>query len=484
MPAKKPNLIVVVSDTLRAADLGCYGGRDTRTPQMDVFASQAAVFDAAYPESLPTIPVRRALHTGRRAYPFRDCRPVPWDIVYLPGWQPLDSREDTLAEHLVAQGYHTGFVTDTLPYFAPGMNFTRGFLQWEFVRGQQQDRWRSPHTVTDEMLRRFGDPAEARRHEALLYHAANTAGVAGEEETSTARVFRWAMRFLEDNRRAQPFYLLVDAFAPHEPWDPPRSYFEIYADPDAGPIVPFLPYQRDWAGLAPERVARAVAGYRGLVSLVDTWFGRFMEALGRLDLLEDTLVTLISDHGTNLGENPDHVVGKPSFALFPAVMQVPLIVRPPGREGPGRRIAEPVYNHDLTATLFDLAGARSEQGLDGRSLRPLLEGAPGWQPREHLTCRYGDDLWCRDEAWWLIYALDGTLQYAFDLAADPGCRSNRAHDCPEAARRLGWQRLLDDAGGEMPREDFRSKATDAIGRPVGEWLAAKRRRAAPSEAEG
>jgi len=70
--------------------------------------------------------VRKALHTGRRAYPFKNYRPVKWDIVSLPGWQPMDNAEDTLAENLAASGYQTGLVTDTLPYFAPGFNFTRG----------------------------------------------------------------------------------------------------------------------------------------------------------------------------------------------------------------------------------------------------------------------------------------------------------------------------------------------------------------------
>jgi len=466
---------VVVSDTLRAANLGCYGSKDTRTPNIDAFASGATVFDAAYPESLPTMPVRRALHTGRRAYPFRDYRPVPWDIVYLPGWQPMDGGEDNLAEHLVAKGYHTGFVTDTLPYFAPGMNFTRGFLQWDSIRGQQQDRWRSPQAVTDEQLRRFGDPSEMRRNETLLYHVANTADVRCEEDTTTARVFRWAMRFLEDNRNAQPFYLLVDAFAPHEPWDPPRSYFAMYADPDAGPAVPFLPYARHLGGLERDQVDRAVAGYRGLVSLVDTWFGRFMETLERLNLADNTLVALISDHGTNFAENPDDVVGKPSFALFPAVMQIPLLVRAPGRACRRRPIGELVYNHDLVATLYHYADAESEQGIDGRSLRPLLEDGSGWRPREYLTSRYADDLWYRDERWWFIYDVGGQLNYAFDLTADPDCQVNRVDQCDDSAVSLGWRRLLDDAGGDMPREDFRQKATDAIGRPVREWMEAKRK---------
>ena len=96
--SNQPNLVVVVSDTLRTAELGCYGSTEVQTPCIDAFAQRSARFTRAYPESLPTIPVRRTLHTGRRAYPFNNYTPVPWDIVYLPGWQPMANDEDTVAD--------------------------------------------------------------------------------------------------------------------------------------------------------------------------------------------------------------------------------------------------------------------------------------------------------------------------------------------------------------------------------------------------
>ncbi len=224
MTNEKTNIVVVVSDTFRTAHLGCYGNANIRTPNIDSFAARSVRFTRAYPESLPTIPVRRALHTGRRAYPFRNYRPVKWDIVYLPGWQAMDNDEDTLAENLAAAGYHTGFVTDTLPYFAPGFNFTRGFWQWDFVRGQQQDRWRSPYTLSEDRVATYSAQS-AGPHSFLRTYLANSARVDSEEETTTAKVFSSAMRFLEDNQAGQPFYLMVDCFDPHEPWEAPEKYY-------------------------------------------------------------------------------------------------------------------------------------------------------------------------------------------------------------------------------------------------------------------
>ena len=94
------NIIVVVADTLRTAYLGCYGNEWIHTPAIDRFARQGVRFSRSHPECLPTIPTRRTLHSGRRAFPFADYRPVPWDNVYMPGWQPLSAEESTVAETL------------------------------------------------------------------------------------------------------------------------------------------------------------------------------------------------------------------------------------------------------------------------------------------------------------------------------------------------------------------------------------------------
>lgn len=233
----RPNIVVIVADTLRTAHLGCYGNEWIQTPNIDAFAKDSMRFTRAYPESLPTIPVRRALHTGRRAYPFRDYRPLKWGTVYLPGWQAMDEEEDTLAENLAVAGYQTGFATTTQHYWNPGFNFDRGFWQWEHVRGYSgEDRWASPYSVPRWLLSRYGDPDELmqRPHRGVPMNLANRARALSDDETATARLFKWGARFLEENQVAQPFYLLIDSFAPHEPWEAPEMYYRLYGDPDYG----------------------------------------------------------------------------------------------------------------------------------------------------------------------------------------------------------------------------------------------------------
>ena len=465
----KPNIVVVVSDTLRTAQVGCYGNPDIRTPNLDAFAKTAMRFDRAYPESLATIQVRRALHTGRRSYPFRNYRPVKWDIVYSPGWQAIDNDEDTLAENLAAAGYHTGFGTDTLPYFAPGFNFERGFWQWEHIRGQQQDRWRSPFAVPDERLARYGDLAELKKniHSLVPMHLANTAHVEDEADTSTARTFQWGIDFLEDNQNGQPFYLLVDCFDPHEPWEAPEKYYRMYGDPDyAGRRIVHCGYAPvEQLGYTGEEVAYVKAQYCGLVSLVDTWFGKLMQKLDNLGLSDNTAVFFIADHGTNFCENPRHVIGKPAYSMYPGLMHLPLLARVPGGQQ-GGACGELVYNLDVTASAYDLAGIESADGLDGQSLVPLMTGGGGnWRPREYVTCRLGHSLCCIDDASWVITNIDREARDIFDLETDPACQTDISAKDNGARLDPAWDRLLHDAGGEFP--DYRKKKeTDAIGEKV------------------
>lgn len=463
------NIVLVVSDTLRTAELGCYGGQNTETPNLDAFAARSVRFTEAYPESLPTIPVRRALHTGRRCYPFRDYRPVKWDIVYLPGWQAMSNEEDTLAENLALAGYHTGFVTDTLPYFAPGFNFQRGFWQYEYIRGQQQDRWQSPYIVPSERLARYGldkplrEMSPQEQHSLIPMHLANTARVQREEDTTTARTMTWAMQFLEDNQAGQPFYLLVDCFDPHEPWEAPESYYRRYGKPDySGRRIVHCGYgPADQLGYTEEEIAYVYAQYRGLLTLFDTWFGKLMARLDELNLSDNTAVILISDHGTNFCDNPRNVIGKPADAMYPGVMRLPLLARLPGEPGAGTACGELVYNLDTTATIYDLAGVQPAERQQGQSLRPLLTGAGEWQPRPYATCRYGHSLCYVDEESWVLMDIEGGTREIYDRRADPECKRNVAAEAPERGE-LAWARLREDAGGELP--DYRTaRQTDAIG---------------------
>lgn len=458
---KRWNVVVVVADTLRTAYIGAYGNDWIRTPNMDRLAREGTLFTRAHPESLPTIPTRRTLHAGRRAFPFRQYRPVPWDNVYLPGWQPMSPDEGTVAEALAQQGYHTGFFADVPHYFVPGMNFTRGFKQWQFVRGQSEDRLHATARADEALLARYLSSPERIRA-----HLVNVRPEQPEENWHTARTFRAAIDFVEGNCANQPFYLYVDSFTPHETWEAPLHYYDLYGSrQEREPIcltVPYGPLARN--PHIEERLPSLKANYAGLVTLVDTWFGRLLDTLDRLRLRDSTLVVLLSDHGTNFAENPDKVTGKPADYMYPGTMDIPLIVRHPESRFAGRVRNELVYSLDVPATVLAATGVAPVGEIEGQSLLPLIEGADGFTPREYLTCRYGNSLWYRDDRTWFFSQGDFSEPRVFDLEADPLCQVDIAAQAADRIE-LARERILADAGGDIPLY-VRQDATDALGRPV------------------
>lgn len=446
--AKKWNILVVVSDTTRTAFLGPYGNTWVKTPTLDRLAKESALFERAHPEALPTIPTRRTLHSGRRSFPFRDFKSIPWDNVVIPGWQPMSPDQEVVAEALDRAGYHNGFVADVPHYFVPGNNFTRGFHQWDFVRGNAEDRWRAQASVdaTKVAERYVTRPALAAQH------VANLGGFEPDEMAFAApRTFTSAMKFLEDNKaNPKPFYLYVDSFHPHETWEAPAKYYQLYRDPKyTGKTHLTLPYNTLHQSPQVEAAIPDVrAHYAGLITMMDHWFGKLLDKLKDLGKDRDTVVLYISDHGTNFADNLEKAMGKPAACMYPGTMDVPLLVRHPEGKGAGKRFREFVYSLDVPATVCAVAGEKPKEGVEGQNLLALLEGRD-FPKREYLTCRYSNCVWYTDDKIWYFSDIHGGNPRLFDLEADKPFEQTIAKKAPERIKKA-WDRILADAGGKLP----------------------------------
>ena len=141
------------------------------------------------------------------------------------------------------------------------------------------------------------------------------------------------------------------------------------------------------------------------------------------------------------------------------------IVRLPGDEWAGSRCGSLMYNIDLSATVYDLAGITPPSEIHGQSVLPLLREKAGWHDREYVTCRYADSVCYIDDETWAIGDIDGNLLEIFDLNTDPDCMKPLGESEAEGRWKLAWDRLLSDAGGEFP--DYRGlPKTDALGRSL------------------
>ena len=369
------NVVVVISDSLRRDCLSCYGappwaarfpsgiGR-VHTPHLDRFAEQALIFDNAYIASFPTVPARNDIFTGRYTW------------TYKP-WSPLSDDETTLSEVLNEAGVLTGIVADTPHPFAPGYNYQRGFQTWELIRGQENDRWRAAPEEIEW-------PAAAHKlrnpDRTMVQYLRNMHGRQWEEDYFPARTFREAARWLERNHQRQPFFLHVDNFNPHEPWDPPQYFTDLYDPGYEGDKVIYPRYGYcDYLSEAELDHCRAL--YAGEATLVDRWFGYFLDRIESLGLLDNTVVLFLSDHGFYLGEHG--YIGKviitdefqQSIPLYPEVARIPLLAHlPPGMARPGERVRNLVQTVDLMPTICQLFGIPTPPSAQSHSFASVLRG--------------------------------------------------------------------------------------------------------------
>ncbi len=459
------NIVLVVFDSLRKDCVGAYGAPPwgkVRTPHFDAFAAQSVVMDRAFPESLPTLPARRALYTGRRVYPFHggDFR-LKGDFVGAPGWGPIPEDQPTLAERLREAGYRTGLIADVYHMFKPSKNYTRGFDQWTFLRGQETDPARSgPRLTPQEIDHWLPKEMQTERTVAFIQQClTNMRERSREADYFAPRVLQEAAVWLEQNQDAERFFLTVESFDPHEPWLVPPHYRRMYLA-DEGPEQVKSSYA-DVANMEPALLARTRANYSGAVTLCDRWFGYLLESMEVLGLLDRTAVILTADHGHSLGDRS--YLGKRGYPSGREVIDVPLLVRLPGAEHAGVRSDLIVQHHDLSAEILQLAGMQVPAELDGAPfLRDATSGGRG--RRDHATVAWGAAVTVITDRWWLNCKVDGSGVLLHDLHAPDPFAANVASAHPEIARGL-FATAQQDAGGAFPEWllDLASRQADAPG---------------------
>jgi len=325
------------------------------------------------------------------------------------------------------------------------MDFNRGFDTYHWIRGQEKDHYRPILPASDEDIRgRYllhGEALKARQY------LANTRDRETEEDWFAPRVFLQATEFLEAASKREPFFLVVDNYDPHEPWDPPEKYTRLY-DPDGydGP-EPFTSlYGRD-DYLTERQLQRMRALYAGEVTMVDRWLGHFLDRAHDLGVMENTLFVLLSDHGHALGEHG--YTGKPHYALWPELTDIVFLLRHPEGRGAGETSDHYASTHDVAPTILGFLGIEPRAPMEGQDLSVLLEGK-GPEQRPHFTLGYSDFVWARDEGYAMFGRNDGEKTRLYDLLTDPKMDKDVAAKHPDVVRRMFDQYVIGDAGGPLP----------------------------------
>lgn len=354
--AMPKNVIVVLLDSLNRHLLGAYGASEFDTPNIDRLARRALRFERHFAGSVPCMPARHDILCGAL------------DFLWKP-WGSIEVWEEAITYQLRDAGVTTMLVTDHPHLFETGgENYHTDFSAWEYLRGHENDPWR---TVPDPTW--AGTPALPARTAKRHYDDSRT-WFRSEEDFPGPKTMAAAASWLETSAGShERFLLFVDEFDPHEPFDTPEPYASLY-DPDwEGERVIWPPYTVDGVanGVLSESEARQVrANYGSKLTMIDHWFGKLLDVVDAKDLWGDTAVIVCTDHGHYLGERD--LWGKPAVPLFEPLGHIPLLVAWPGRP-PG--VVEALSTSvDIHATLCEVFGVTPGHRSHGRSLVPLIEG--------------------------------------------------------------------------------------------------------------
>jgi arylsulfatase A-like enzyme len=446
--ADRPNVVLIVADTLRADHVL---GNRARTPNMDALARDGISFTRAYPEAMPTVAARNSIFTGRRRFPFHTA-PQRRDLADVPGWGPLGNVGSSFTSILQRAGYWTAYATDN-----PFIGFSRAYRPFRqsfdvFARrGGQIGGSRSG--VSDRELRHWLPHAleNGESRERVRRYLANGAFARDDSRSFAARVFGDGARLLEAGAQNRPFALVVDTFQPHEPWTPPRKYIDMYGDPDYRGPEPALPLYGRVSDHLEGRGRRVLTPrmrtlYAASVTMTDRWLGVFLDRLHDLGLEGETVIVLVADHGFFLGERG--WVGKISSRLHPELTRVPLIVVDPGRGSGGRRSSYFASTHDIAPTVLSMVGLRAPAAMEGADLSSLFEGRRPAE-REVAWGGYENSFYIRAGRWVLFGENRLHNFHLFDLGRDPGERRNVAADHRRKVREL-HRAVRRRADGRLP----------------------------------
>jgi len=461
--ADPPNVLLIMTDSTRTDYIGAYNPASlAKTPSLDALARGALRFTHAVPEAMPTGLVRRAMLSGVRTFPMRDWVATE-HLPPTPGWSGIPGSYPLLTRVLGNAGVTTGYATDNPFLVGPvyeSFRRTLDFSAAELSQASYRD-YNTPFTrladrsaIERYLLPELSDTVEVRRLQS--YVGWNSLYRTSTRRYSSARVMAAGMAMLDEMKHRQPFFLGVDAFDPHEPFDPPESeYVELFGRERKGiekqGIEPIQPFNTpasyvDQLGIDEETVEVVRQLYAAELTFTDAWIGRLLDHLDRLGLADNTLVIYLSDHGVLLGEH--NVLGKAAAMPFKQIYHVPYLMRDPE----GRRAGETsdyfASTHDVARTVLSTMGVRIPGQMDGEDLSLLLSGGHP-TPRPIFTSCYQDTWIAGDERWLLLGPDSGEEIHLYDSRADPDQLHDVSDRYPEKVQEL-WAALSDAAGGTLP----------------------------------
>lgn len=345
---------MVMFDSLNRHFLPNYGCDWTVMPNFKRLGERTLTFDNFYAASLPCMPARRELHTGR------------YNFLHS-SWCPMQPCDDSVIKRMKQAGIYTHIATDHFHYWEDGgSGYLTKYDSHEMIRGQQGDPWMGQVPWPD-----FPQTLSGRKTTQNWRHDwINRSFLTSEEKMPQTRTFACGLDFIERNHEYDNWFLQIEAFDPHEPFYSQKEYKNLYPDDYHGKNLDWPDYGKNAYGQEATKHVRYE--YAALLSMCDRYLGRVLDMMDTYDLWKDTMLIVNTDHGFMLGEK--EWMGKNVQPMYQEIVHLPFFLYDPRfpREKGQRRscLAQTI---DLAATLADYFQIDPPDWMDGRNLKPVIE---------------------------------------------------------------------------------------------------------------
>ncbi|MCL1884378.1 MAG: sulfatase [Defluviitaleaceae bacterium] len=339
--------VMVMYDSLNKHYLSNYGNSRIKTPNFDRLGKRTITFENFFAGSLPCMPARRELHTGRLNFLHR-------------GWTPFEPFDESMPEILSQNGVYSHLITDHCHYWEDGgANYHNRFTSNELIRGQEGDAWIGK--VEGFTGQKYGKRQDLANREAM----------STEEEHTHARCFERGKEFILNNLKSDNWYLQLEYFDPHEPYFVPERFKRMYTDSINDVDWPaYAKLDRNQEGKE-EELKQQQINYAALISMCDEYLGRILDIFDEHDLWKDTMLIVNTDHGYMLGEKD--LVGKNYMPVYDEIANTPFFIHIPNVGEPGTRRKAIAQTPDLAPTILKYFGLEKGCHMLGKDISPIVE---------------------------------------------------------------------------------------------------------------
>ncbi len=339
--------IMLMFDSLNRHMLSPYGCEWTHTPNFQRLAERTVTFDNCYVGSLPCMPARRELHTGRYNFLHRS-------------WGPIEPFDDSMPELLKNNGIYTHLITDHQHYWEDGgATYHNRYSSYEFVRGQEGDAWKchvKDPDIPDSSGRNWRQDWVNREH------------IKEEQDYPQAQTFSLGMEFIRQNAGEENWFLSIETFDPHEPFWAPQKYRDLYPHDYDGPHFNWPMYRK--VRETPDQVEHCRYEYAALLSMCDAYLGKILDLMEELNLWDDTMLIVNTDHGFLLGEHDWWAKCVQPF--YNEVAHIPLFIWDRRTGKCGERRNSLIQTIDMAPTLLEYFNVSIPDDMLGRSLQETI----------------------------------------------------------------------------------------------------------------